>query len=27
MTIAYAIPIVMIVIEAIDVAQGRRPQF
>ena len=27
MTIIYAIPIVMIIIEAIDVAQGRRPRF
>jgi hypothetical protein len=27
MTVTYAIPIVMIIIEAIDAAQGRRPRF
>jgi Domain of unknown function (DUF4190) len=27
MTLIYAIPIVMIIIEAIDVSQGRRPRF
>jgi hypothetical protein len=27
MTLIYLIPVVMILIEAIDIAQGRRPRF